>query len=481
MTVQAAYSYASQDDGLLKRLILTVFTMSRELLEQLRQKFATQFSDNATICAQHGHDESWHAAHAPLAVVYVRSTEDVQQLMHLCRQANMPLVAYGAGTSLEGHIIPIGDAVCVDFSQMNRVLAVNREDLDCRVQPGICREQLNEYLRETGLFFTVDPGANASIGGMVATRASGTNAVRYGTMRENVLSLQAVLADGRVIETAQRARKSAAGYDLTHLLVGSEGTLALITEISLRLYGIPEQIAAARSHFPSIEAAVNCVIEVIQLGIPIARIELLDEASLAAINAYSKLELALQPTLFMEFHGTPAAVREQSQQVGEIAAAFGGDAFIWSADLQQRNEIWRARHSAYYAVANSRANSRVWTTDVCVPISQLAACIAETKRDLQNSELLAPIFGHVGDGNYHVLFVVDPHNPREIREASRLNERMIERALRCGGTCTGEHGIGAGKLAMLRRELGDAVDVMQSVKRALDPDNLLNPGKTVWA
>ncbi len=367
--------------------------------------------------------------------------------------------------------------ICLDLSRMNNVLRVSAEDLDVTVQAGVTRKQLNEHLKEMGLFFPIDPGADASLGGMAATRASGTNAVRYGTMRENVLGLTVVTADGRIIKTGGRARKSAAGYDLTRIFVGSEGTLGVITEVTLRLYGVPEAISAAVGSFPTIEDAVNTVIQTIQTGIPVARIELLDEVQMDAVNRYAKFDYPVQPTLFFEFHGTEAGVAEQAAMVKEIAGGYGVGDFRWASKAEERNRLWQARHNAYYACKAMRPGSKGWATDVCVPISRLAECISETKADLRTSTLLAPIVGHVGDGNFHVTFLVDPDQPAELAEAKQLNERMVMRALALGGTCTGEHGIGYGKLDFLTAEHGDAVAVMRQVKLALDPHNIMNPGK----
>ena len=369
--------------------------------------------------------------------------------------------------------------VSIDLSRMNEVLEVHAEDMDCRVQAGVTRKQLNAYLRDTGLFFPIDPGADASLGGMTATRASGTNAVRYGTMRENVLGMTVVLADGRVIQTGGRARKSAAGYDLTRLFVGSEGTLGVITDVRLRLHGIPEAVSAAVCSFDTLEGAINSVILTIQSGVPVARIELLDEVQMDAINRYSKLDFPVLPTLFFEFHGTPRGVQEQAETVGGIAAGFGGSQFRWETKPEERNKLWQARHDAYYAVLALRPGAKGWATDVCVPISRLAECILETKRDIEESGLLAPIVGHVGDGNFHLSFVIDPDDKEEMARAETLNEHMVMRALAVGGTCTGEHGIGIGKMAFLRAEHGDAVAVMRTIKLALDPQNLMNPGKVL--
>ena len=450
-----------------------------DLHEALRQLLGDRLTTSAAICERHGQDESYHPAHAPDAVAFPHSTDEVAAIVKLCARYQAPIIPFGTGTSLEGHVAALKGGVCVDLSQMNRVLRVGAEDLDVTVEAGVTRKQLNEYLRDTGLFFPIDPGADASLGGMAATRASGTNAVRYGTMRENVLSLTVVLADGRVIRTARRARKSAAGYDLTRLFVGSEGTLGVITEVTLRLYGIPEAISAAVCAFPTIEAAVDSVILTIQSGVPVARIELLDEAQIDAINKYSKLDNTVAPTLFFEFHGTTAGVAEQVRIVEEIVGEHGGSDFRWASTQEERNKLWQARHDAYYAALALRPGSQGWATDVCVPISRLAECIAETKRDLAQSTILSALVGHVGDGNFHLVFMIDPKKPEEIAEASRLNDRMVARALAMEGTCTGEHGVGYGKMEFLPAEHGEAVEVMRTIKRALDPDNLLNPGKIV--
>jgi D-lactate dehydrogenase (cytochrome) len=453
--------------------------LSPALLAALRQRLGDRLSTSAAVCEQHGKDESYHAPHAPDAVAFVQSTEEVSEIVGLCAQHKTPVIAFGTGTSLEGHVAALKGGVCIDLSQMNRVLRVNAEDLDATVEAGVTRKQLNEYLRDTGLFFPIDPGADASLGGMAATRASGTNAVRYGTMRENVLSLTVVLSDGRIIRTARRARKSAAGYDLTRLFVGSEGTLGIITEVTVRLYGIPDAISAAVCAFPTIDDAVDTVILTIQSGVPVARIELLDEAQIDAINKYSKLDHKVAPTLFFEFHGTEAGVAEQVEMVKAIAAEHGGDDFRWATRPEDRSKLWQARHDAYYAALALRPGSKGWPTDVCVPISRLADCIAETKRDLAQSSIPSALAGHVGDGNFHLIFMIDPERPEEIAEASRLNERMVTRALAMEGTCTGEHGIGYGKIDFLTAEHGDAVEVMRRIKHALDPDGIMNPGKII--
>ena len=453
--------------------------IDQSLLASLRQLLGDRLSTSAAICAQHGKDESYHAPHAPDGVAFARDTEEVSAIVSLCAEYRTPVIAFGAGTSLEGHVAALAGGICLDLSQMNRILRVYAEDLDATVEAGVTRKQLNEHLRETGLFFPIDPGADASLGGMAATRASGTNAVRYGTMRENVLALTVVLADGRVIKTARRARKSAAGYDLTRLFVGSEGTLGIITELSVRLYGIPEAISAAACGFPTIEDAVNTVILTIQSGVPVARIELLDEAQITAINKYSKLDYRIAPTLFFEFHGTPAGVAEQAEAVEAIADEHGGADFRWATTPEDRSKLWQARHDAYYAALALRPGSKGWATDVCVPISRLAECISETKRDLAGSSIPSALVGHVGDGNFHIVFMIDPNRPEEIAEASRLNDSMVARALAMEGTSTGEHGVGYGKMEHLVSEIGEGVSVMRAIKRALDPANILNPGKIV--
>jgi D-lactate dehydrogenase (cytochrome) len=453
--------------------------IDKSLLAELHQLLGDRLSTSTAVCDQHGRDESYHAPHSPDAVAFARSTEEVSAIVRLCSGHKTPVIAFGTGTSLEGHVAALAGGVCIDVSQMDRVLRVNAEDLDAVVEAGVTRKQLNEHLRDTGLFFPIDPGADASLGGMAATRASGTNAVRYGTMRENVLALTVVLADGRVIRTARRARKSAAGYDLTRLFIGSEGTLGIITEVTVRLYGIPEAISAAVCDFPTIEDAVNTVILTIQNGIPVARIELLDESQIDAINRYSKLNHKVAPTLFFEFHGTIAGVAEQAETVKTIAGEYGGNDFRWATTSEERSKLWQARHDAYYAALALRPGSKGWATDVCVPISRLAECISETKRDLANSPIPSALVGHVGDGNFHLVFMIDPKQPEEIAEAGRLNDRMVARALAMEGTSTGEHGVGYGKIDFLISEHGEAVSVMRAIKKALDPDNIMNPGKIV--
>jgi D-lactate dehydrogenase (cytochrome) len=448
-------------------------------IEILRQRFGERLTTNLAIRERHGTDESYHEPHAPDAVVFARTKEEVVEIVGICRDHRVPMVPFGVGSSLEGHVAALRGGVCIDLGQMNRVLQVNAEDLDVTVEPGVTRKQLNEHLRDTGLFFPIDPGADASIGGMCATRASGTNAVRYGTMRENVLSLEVVLADGRLIRTGRRARKSSAGYDLTRLFVGSEGTLGVIVSATLRLYGIPETISAAVCTYPSVEAAVKTTILTIQSGIPVARIELVDEMQMRALNRYSGLGYAETPTLFYEFHGTEAGVAEQIANVKAISDDMGGGDFAWATRPEDRSKLWQARHDSHYANMQLRAGAKAWPTDVCVPISRLAECIAETRKDIEASGLIAPIVGHVGDGNFHVDMVLDPNDADEIARARALNERLVARALSMDGTCTGEHGVGYGKMDFLEAEHGEALDVMRAIKRTLDPDNLFNPGKVV--
>ena len=451
------------------------------VIEKLRGLLGDRLATAEAQRTSHGQDEGWHPVEAPDAVAFAQSTEEVAAIVKICHAAGTPVIPYGAGTSIEGQVHAARGGVCVDLGGMNEVLAVHAEDLDCTVQPGVRRKQLNDYLRDTGLFFPVDPGADASIGGMTGTRASGTNAVRYGTMRENVMSLTVVLPNGEVIRTARRARKSAAGYDLTRLFVGSEGTLGIITEITLRLYGIPENISAAVVPFDSVEGAVDTVIWTIQSGIPIARIELLDDVQIDAINKYSKTDFPLKPHLFMEFHGTDAGVAEQVAMARAYGMDFGAGEFQWSDQLEDRNRLWQARHDVAYACKALRPGCDIWATDVCVPISRLAECIAETRKDLEDASVPAPISGHVGDGNFHLCFVLDPNNPAEFNEAEAINDRLIRRALAMDGTCTGEHGIGMGKRQYLREEHGDGVEVMRALKMAIDPENIMNPGKMLPA
>ena len=446
-------------------------------IDELRVIFKDRLSTSTGVRDHHSKDESWHHPHRPDAVVFPNSTEEVAEIVRICARHVTPVVAYGTGTSLEGNVIPHQGGVVVDLANMNQVLRVNAEDLDVTVQARVTRKELNAHIRDQGLFFPIDPGADASLGGMAATRASGTNAVRYGTMRENVLALTVVLADGRIIRTSRRARKSAAGYDLTRLFVGSEGTLGIITEVTLRLFGIPEAMAAAVCSFESIEGAVKTVIQTIQLGIPVARIELLDDVQMDSVNKFSKLNYPVKDTLFIEFHGTDAGVKEQAELVQSIAAEHGGGEFKWATKPEERSHRWTARHDVTYANKALRPGCEIWATDVCVPISRLAECILETKKDLKKSFLTAPLVGHVGDGNFHLGFLINRDDPKEIAEAERLNDRLVMRALAMDGTCTGEHGIGLGKMKFLTAEHGEAVAVMRQVKKALDPQNIMTPGK----
>jgi D-lactate dehydrogenase (cytochrome) len=444
----------------------------------LQQRFGARAHTGNAMLRQHGGSETHYAETLPDIVIYPHSTEEVVEIVRLCAVASVPITPFGAGTSLEGHTLAVRGGISLDLSEMNAILSVNAEDLDCTVQAGVRREQLNEYLRDQGLFFPIDPGANATIGGMASTRASGTNAVRYGTMREAVLSLRVVTPDGRDIRTARRARKSAAGYDLTRLMIGSEGTLGIITEITLRLHGIPEAISSAVCSFSTLGGAVDTVVQAIQTGVPLARVEILDDMQMKAVNRWSKLDYPELTTLFFEFHGTPASVEEQVGTVREIASANGGGEFRWSNLPEERSKLWKARHEAYYAAVNLRPGAIGWTTDVCVPISRLGECILATKEDLQQATLPATIVGHVGDGNFHVIFSIDPNLPGDMVEAEAINHRLVDRALAMDGTCTGEHGIGLGKQDALVAELGsDTVDLMRAIKRTLDPQNLFNPGK----
>ena len=449
------------------------------LIEALQTLLGDRLSLSEAVRQQHGRDESYHEMVPPDAVAFPRSTAEVAAIVSVCAEHGKPIVPFGTGTSLEGGIAALTGGVSIDLSGLNRISRVSIEDLDVTVEAGVTRTMLNEHLRDTGLFFPIDPGADASIGGMASTRASGTNAVRYGTMRDAVLGLTLVLADGRIIRTGTRARKSSAGYDLTRLFIGSEGTLGIITEVTLRLHGIPEAISSATCAFPSVADAVNTVILTIQSGIPVARIEFLDPLMVDACNRYSKLDHTIAPTLFFEFHGSAASVVEQAQAVEAIAQDYGGTGFAWAVKPEDRSRLWRARHDAYYAGLALRPGGKGITTDVCVPISRLADCILETREDITESGLIAPMVGHVGDGNFHLVMVVDPDDPIETDKAHRLHERLVRRALAMDGTCTGEHGVGTGKIPFLEAEHGDAISVMRAVKRALDPHGLLNPGKVL--
>lgn len=449
-------------------------------LHELEALFGDRLSLSAAVRDHHGRDLSYHAPAAPDAVAFPQSTEEVAAAVRICAAHALPVIPFGAGTSLEGHVTAPFGGLSLDLSNMNRIVSVHQEDMDVTVEAGVTRKQLNEHLRDTGLFFPIDPGADATIGGMAATRASGTNAVRYGTMRENVLALTVVLADGRVIRTARRARKSAAGYDLTRLFIGSEGTLGVITEVTLRLHGQPEAISAAVLDFGTLEGAVNTVIATIQCGIPMARIELLNAAQIRALNNYSRLDYPERPTLFLEFHGSEAGVREQVEMFDQIARDFGGGTMQWATRTEDRNRLWQARHDAALACMAMRPGAALMATDVCVPISRLADCILESEEDLLAHGIDAPIVGHVGDGNFHISFSFDPDDPAEISVIRKLNERLVARALAMDGTCTGEHGIGQGKRGFMRVEHGDrSIAAMRAIKSALDPLNILNPGKVL--
>jgi len=443
----------------------------------LKQRFGERAQTGQAIREQHGHTTTYVPTQAPDIVIFAQTTDDVQDVVRICAEHQVPVIAFGAGSSLEGQVNAPAGGVSIDLTQMNRVLAVHAEDLDCVIEPGITRRELNEYLRDTGLFFPIDPGANATLGGMASTRASGTNAVRYGTMRENVLALKAVMPDGRLIETSKRVKKTAAGYDLTRLLIGSEGTLGIITELTLKLQGIPQAVSGGICPFPDVESACRAVIETIQMGIPVARIELVNKLQMEALILHSKLPYEAQPYLFVEFHGTETGVAEQAEIFGEIAAENGGGEFRWTNDPEERDRLWRARHDAYLASFLLRPGAKGVSTDVCVPISRLADCIAETEKDLAESELIAPVVGHVGDGNFHLLLLLDTDDASEMERAEEFMDRLVKRALAMEGTCTGEHGIGQGKMKYLAMELGEATDYMRMIKNAIDPDNIMNPGK----
>jgi len=444
----------------------------------LAARFGNRLVTSQAVREQHGHTTTWIATQPPDAVVFPQTTEDVQDVVRLCAEHRIPVICFGTGTSLEGQVNAPRGGVCLDFRDMNRVLKVHAEDLDCVIEPGITRKQLNESLRDQGVFFPIDPGADASLGGMAATRASGTNAVRYGTMKDNVLALKVVLANGDVMSTARRAKKTSAGYDLTRLMVGSEGTLGVITELTLRLSGIPEAISSGVCPFASVEAACNAAILAIQSGIPVARIELLDALQVKACNAYSNLTLPETPMLFLEFHGTDASVAEQSERFGEIARELGGGPFDWATRAEDRSRLWQARHDAYWAARRLRPGTQALSSDVCVPISRLAECVVATQEDAAASRFIAPIVGHVGDGNFHLLLMIDLDDGDEIKRAEALLERLVERALAMDGTCTGEHGIGQGKMKYLKAEHGEpALAAMRAIKRALDPLDIMNPGK----
>lgn len=448
-------------------------------LNELQRLLGARLETSTSVRQHHAHDESFHLPAPPDAVAFPKSTSEVSEIVRICMRHHMPMLPFGTGTAMEGGVNAYQGGLSIDLSLMNKVLSISPDDMDCIVQAGVTRKQLNEELRHQGLFFSVDPGADASIGGMAATRASGTNAVRYGTMREVVLSLTVVMADGKIVKTSSRARKSAAGYDLTRLFVGSEGTLGIICEVVLRLHAIPEAISAAVCAFSSLEGAVETVIRTIQMGVPIARVELLDAVAIDAVNRYSNKDYPLLPHLFLEFHGTHSSVKEQAEIVNELAAESQGSNFSWALNTEDRNALWQARHDFAYAACAMRPNAKIFSTDVCVPISQLTDCILETVEDIRKTGFSMPIAGHVGDGNFHVVPAVDPTNADEMEIIEAFHERLILRALRMGGTCTGEHGIGQGKKSYLMEELPAGVELMKMIKCALDPDNLMNPGKVL--
>src|SRR5512134_1923534 len=452
----------------------------QSVLAELRALLgAERVSTSAAVREHHGKDESYFPYAPPDAVVFPQTTEEVRDIVNICRRHRVPMIPYGVGTSLEGHILAVQGGVSIDLSRMNQVLAVHEQDLDAVVQAGVTRKQLNEHIKHTGLFFAIDPGADATLGGMTATRASGTNAVRYGTMRENVLSLKVVLADGRIIQTSRRAKKSAAGYDLTRLFVGSEGTLGIITEVTVKLHPVQEAMSAAVCAFDTVDGCTQTVIQTIQAGIPIARSEIVCENTIEAINRYKKTSYRVAPTLFFEFHGSKSSVVEQAQAVQEIARENGGKGFVWATKPEERTQLWQARHDAYFACLQIRPGARAISTDTCVPISRLAECIVETTKDIEKASMPIPLFGHVGDGNFHCVILIDPASKADMEEARAFNLRVVKRALAMEGTCTGEHGIGLGKQSYLLEELGEAVDLMRDLKRTFDPENLLNPGKVV--
>lgn len=448
-------------------------------IADLKIRFGQKLSTNTAVCEQHGHTMTWLANQPPDAVLTVQDKHDVAAAVEICNQHHMPVIAFGIGSSLEGQLNAPFGGLCIDMHTMDAILQVNNEDLTVTVQPGVTREQLNHYLRDTGLFFPIDPGANASIGGMVATRASGTNAVRYGTMKDVVLALEVVTANGDIVRTGTRAKKSAAGYDLTRLMIGSEGTLGIVTEVTLKLFGISECIGSGICHFPTIEDACQAVMLTIQMCLPIARIELLDAMQIKACNQYANLDLTETPTLFVEFHGTEASVQEQAQMFTDIIEEFGGKDFSWDTNEAERKRLWQARHNAYHASSALRPEASALSTDACVPISRLAECVSETAKDIEASGMIGPIVGHVGDGNFHVLLLVDTNNPTEIATAEDIIGRLAKRAIEMDGTCTGEHGIGQGKQKYMQQEHGNALVLMQAIKTALDPNNILNPGK-IW-
>ena len=452
----------------------------QSVVAELKALLGDRVSTSHAVREHHGKDESYFPYALPDVVVFLKTTEEVRDVVNICRAHRVPMIPYGVGTSLEGHILAVQGGVCIDLSQMNQVLAVHEADLDAVVQAGVTRKQLNEHIKHTGLFFPVDPGADATLGGMAATRASGTNAVRYGTMRENVLSLKVVLADGRVIQTSRRAKKSAAGYDMTRLFVGSEGTLGIITEVTVRLYPVQEAMSAAVCAFDSVDGCTNTVIQTIQAGVPIARCDIVCEKTVDAINKYKKTSYRVAPTVFFEFHGTKTSVVEQAETVQAIAKENGGKDFVWATKPEERTQLWQARHDAYFACLQLKPGARAVSTDVCVPISRLAECVHETMEDVKNYINPVPLLGHIGDGNFHLMLMVDPDKPEQTELAKQFNKRLVERALKMEGTCTGEHGIGMGKMDSMRMELGDdMMDLMRDIKKVFDPEGLMNPGKVV--
>lgn len=446
---------------------------------KLREILGDRISLNQAVIDQHSRGEGHLPASPPEAVCFPVSTAEVSAVLKLCNDAAIPVVPWGAGTSLEGNVSALHGGLSIDMSRMNRIYSVNADDLDASVGPGVTRKQLNTYLRDTGLFFPVDPGADATFGGMAATRASGTNAVRYGTMKSNVLALEVVMPDGKIIRTGSRARKSSAGYDLTSLFVGSEGTLGLITEVTVKLYGVPEVIASGVSSFPTVEAAVAVVTEAVQLGIPIARVEFLDEQTIVAVNRFSKLDLRVAPTLFFEFHGSSVSVKDHIEQVSSLIESHSGSKLEASTDLEERGRLWQARHEAHYALLAMRPNARVYGTDACVPISKLSECVRMTREDLEGIPFFVSVIGHVGDGNFHLGMVIDPDNEEEFELAEEIHDRLIERTLKLGGTCSGEHGIGYGKTKYMEWEHKNAIGTMLALKKAIDPNNIMNPGKVL--
>ncbi len=450
-----------------------------QAIAEISELLGDRLSVSLAVCEQHGDDPTWNPGMPPDAVAFVESTEEVQKIVRICAKYETPIIPFGTGTSLEGHISAVNGGICVDLSKMDEILEVNAEDLDCRVQAGVTRKQLNSYLRDTGLFFPIDPGADASLGGMAATRASGTNAVRYGTMRDNVLNLTVVMPDGEIVRTASRARKSSAGYDLTRLIVGSEGTLGIITEVGLKLYGIPESVVAGVCPFETVDACCQATMMAIQMGLPVARIELVDAEHIKAINEYSKLSLDVKPTLFLEFHGTKLGAREQADSFSEIAADLGGGPFETATREEDRAKLWQARHDAFWATVHVYPDKQRLSTDVCVPISRLAEIVALVQKDMQDNNIYGPIIGHVGDGNFHVIMFCDLDDRQELANVNAVCKRLVENAIAMNGTCTGEHGVGLGKKKYLKAEHGAGLDVMAALKRAIDPKNIMNPGKII--